>query len=139
MECPRDHREMTVLGHVVGFALDKCPGCQGVWLDKGELEAVRAKVEADLEARELEAPAPVDAVFSVAAQRSREAIDCPRCGATMTAKEYEEGATVIVDVCPKGCGVWLDRDELGALEAFFQKSKYDDDMMWATLTSVFGG
>ena len=37
--CPSDGAEMTkVVAHMI--VIDRCPQCQGVWLDSGELEKV---------------------------------------------------------------------------------------------------
>lgn len=37
--CPRDGERLTQR-ELHGVTIDDCPACQGVWLDKGELEAL---------------------------------------------------------------------------------------------------
>jgi len=48
-------------------------------------------------------------IRSAAAERERSAPECPRCGTTLDA---EDRAGVTIDVCPTGCGMWLDAGEL---------------------------
>ena len=42
--CPLDSEKMTkeIVANVV---IDRCPACQGVWLDGGELELLRRAIE----------------------------------------------------------------------------------------------
>ena len=43
-------------------------------------------------------------------------IDCPRCGVVLKRQEIEVfGPNVIIDICPKCGGVWLDHGELNKL------------------------
>jgi hypothetical protein len=41
--CPRGHGPLESYTFQ-GFALDRCPSCGGIWMDKGELEGVVGKV-----------------------------------------------------------------------------------------------
>ena len=45
--CPLDQKNM-VKEVVSGIIVDRCPACQGVWLDSGELELLRARVAQDV-------------------------------------------------------------------------------------------
>ena len=45
--CPLDGAEMGK-EIVLSLVLDRCPTCQGVWLDGGELEEMRGSIEAGL-------------------------------------------------------------------------------------------
>src|SRR5690606_32745876 len=48
MKCPRDGTELqTVVA--AGVELDKCHKCDGLWLDYGELEALRKKKVSGIE------------------------------------------------------------------------------------------
>lgn len=43
-------------------------------------------------------------------------IDCPRCNVVTTRREVSIfGPNVIIDICPKCEGIWLDKGELGKL------------------------
>ncbi len=39
MRCPRCKAEMVVT-HLHGVEIDRCPDCQGLWLDGGELQKI---------------------------------------------------------------------------------------------------
>lgn len=43
--CPRDSERLETVQHT-GVQIDRCPKCEGVWLDKGELETI-AQRESD--------------------------------------------------------------------------------------------
>lgn len=145
MKCPRDRTSMTTTRHEAAIEIDVCPSCQGTWLDKGELEAVQSKVAKDFKLGNLEPPSDFDFSFSKKMQDSFAAIDCPRCGKKMDTREYGYWSQVMVDVCPSGCGLWLDKNEFKALEVFFQNNlvaeakEESQKAMWASLTSMFGG
>jgi Zn-finger nucleic acid-binding protein len=136
---------MNTTRHAADIEIDVCPTCEGTWLDKGELEAVRTKVTHDFDPDKMEPPADFDFSFSKKMQESFSAADCPRCGKKMDTKEYGYWSQVMVDVCPAGCGLWLDKNEVKALSVFFQNNvaaeakEESQKAMWSTLTSMFGG
>ena len=45
-QCPIDGAHLTKIV-VQNVVLDKCPTCQGVWLDGGELDLIKQALEAD--------------------------------------------------------------------------------------------
>lgn len=44
MKCPKDGGDLVV-ETVQGVQIDRCPECQGIWLDAGELEALARQEE----------------------------------------------------------------------------------------------
>ncbi len=42
MKCPKCGMPLEEIA-ISSVRVDKCPGCEGIWLDKGELQAVRAQ------------------------------------------------------------------------------------------------
>lgn len=144
MNCPRDRAEMETKQHDAGFELDLCPSCKGIWLDRGELEEVKAKVAREFKVGSL-TPPEIDFSFSKRMQEELGQIACPRCGKQMDTKEYEHWSQIMVDVCPAGCGLFLDKNEFEALQAFFRKNlvaeakEESQKAMWTTLTHLFGG
>ncbi len=46
MKCPNDSTTL-VMSERAGVEIDYCPECRGVWLDRGELDKIIAKAEAD--------------------------------------------------------------------------------------------
>ncbi len=119
--CLRDGEELREVEYPgTTVKLDVCPACAGVWLDRGELEALRAAVahlvppERDLNerARELalEAPAP-------------EQRGCPRCGGAL-APEPLRGITA--ERCAGCGGVWLDSGLLSICLGVSRKLRLSD-------------
>lgn len=47
MKCPIDETEL-VMSERSNVEIDYCPKCRGVWLDRGELDKIVARVEKEL-------------------------------------------------------------------------------------------
>ena len=57
MKCPIDSATL-VMSERSGVEIDYCPECRGVWLDRGELDKIIARVESELPAAPAAPPAP---------------------------------------------------------------------------------
>lgn len=55
MKCPNDSATL-VMSERAGVEIDYCPECRGVWLDRGELDKILERAEAESTRT---APAPV--------------------------------------------------------------------------------
>lgn len=102
--CPKCNSETLVKTTDLGnIPLDACPGCKGIWFDKGELEALLKQSKGG-------APAGLDLLSPKPG-----ATTCPRCNVKM-----ERGGLVnpllLVDKCASCGGVWLDPRELALLK-----------------------
>ncbi|MFQ5879001.1 MAG: zf-TFIIB domain-containing protein [Dehalococcoidia bacterium] len=98
MECPRCHVELQVEDYK-GIEVDRCPACQGMWLDYHELDELEDTAMSD------------DAIKGMMIYRSHAGdIACPRCGETMEVFNYR-GYNVQIDLCPQEHGFWLDAGE----------------------------
>lgn len=138
MKCPRDGGELLPENYEGDVEIDVCAKCGGLFLDDGELEAIQRIVERD-HAKLL--ADPVDSVTEGLASASNEALGpvrCPKCGVEMTGRRYGLGSQVHIDVCPDGCGLWLDAGELQALEAFYERSQEDVPLTWRLWAAVRG-
>jgi hypothetical protein len=102
MQCPACKKVPLITVEYAEVELDYCENCQGVWLDAGELELLMTGDAA--------LPALTD-VPSGGGTRRR----CPRCSKKMAQRTSGGESSVEVDVCPRGCGLWLDRGELRQL------------------------
>jgi uncharacterized protein len=51
MNCPNCN-EILVMSERHGVEIDYCPKCRGVWLDRGELDKIIEKTNAQLDTRE---------------------------------------------------------------------------------------
>jgi len=127
MQCPRDEatlEKQTVQG---GIEIDACTLCGGTWLDKGELEALQRVHEHDHDNDLLPAQDRVALAYEMAKQKLDPHLDCPVCGTTMARHEYAWTSQVVIDECPKGCGMWLDKGEMEELELFFEREHASPD------------
>ncbi len=111
MQCPRCDGHSLSAQTLSGIEVDRCPSCNGVWLDRGEGEMVTRPGE--LPAAVIE---EIQALADGAAAPDQSApLPCPRCEATMRRERYAESA-VEIDRCR--CGVWLDDGELEKIASY---------------------
>lgn len=62
MQCPVCANQTLVMSERSGIEIDYCPGCRGVWLDRGELDKILER------AAQTSAPAPQPAQAAPAAR-----------------------------------------------------------------------
>lgn len=142
MKCPRDDTTLQPFMVEARIQVDRCAICKGLWLDKGELEQIQETIERDHTKLKDEAVNTVEAAYEQVGQRQQGPARCPRCDAEMDTQEYGYNSQVIIDVCPEGCGVWLDDGELQRLEVFYEKGREENPVpltwrMWAGVVSAF--
>jgi Zn-finger nucleic acid-binding protein len=125
MECPRDGSPLHTRKREGDVEVDECGMCRGLWLDKGELEALQ-QASADRHLH-LDDPAgdSVGRSINEVAQLTAKDAKCPRCGTKMTPRDYGFGSQIVIDACPADCGVWLDVGEIERLQAFYEQSNTD--------------
>lgn len=92
-------KEVEVAGPNV--AIDFCPDCYGVWLDRDELKKLLGEKEV------------TDYLTKDIGTQAKSSLICPRCRNLM---DIERAEQVEVDVCLKCRGVWLDQGELEGLK-----------------------
>ncbi|HBP18563.1 MAG TPA: hypothetical protein DEA08_12360 [Planctomycetes bacterium] len=89
--------------------VDVCPKCQGVWLDRGELETLQANVEKLVTEAEPDLGQRAEALFDDLDRGAKQRAACPKCGGTLM-EANENG--VRAEYC-LGCrGTWLDSGDL---------------------------
>ncbi len=116
--CPLDGSPMAIDTHPSGETVRRCKACHGVWLAEDGLTKILRWAE---HAREDDIPGsePLTAVATaMARQKHRTAVRCPICEGDLIAEERGSYSYVLVDVCPEGCGTWLDDMELRRLIDF---------------------
>lgn len=101
MNCPRDHVELRLEQHR-GIDIDRCPACNGRWLDHDELAGLEATVPSTEDER--------SGMIEYAGHRSE--LACPKCGGPMRAFNYR-AYNLEVDACEAEHGFWLDAGEDG--------------------------
>ncbi len=105
MKCPADGKPLVAVEHD-SVEVDWCPGCDGVWLDAGEMELL-------FDGRERLVQWLSGELSAVA--RMEKARRCPICGGKMDKLAARGAGEIVCDRCPKGHGLWLDQGELAVL------------------------
>lgn len=123
MKCPRDGTALAQV-KVLGLELDKCHHCDGIWLDRGELERLRdAKISGVEEALERKYGNPQAQPGTVDAH-----MRCPRCqDARLLRYTYTYLNPVSIDRCERCHGIWVDDEELEAILGEKQKLEQVQD------------
>lgn len=98
MKCPRCSGELKIEDYE-DIEVDRCSGCQGMWLDYGELEQLEEVV---LDRDEIAGTT----VFSPL----KSELLCPKCGEAMQRFNYR-AYSLELDFCQQGHGTWLDPGE----------------------------
>ena len=101
MKCPRDQVELQIETHR-GIEVDRCPDCNGRWLDHDELDRLEATVPSTEEER----------LATIQYSPRDSELNCPTCDKRLTAFNYR-AYDLVLDACPDQHGFWLDADEAG--------------------------
>ena len=101
MNCPRDNVELHVDQHR-GIEVDRCPTCNGRWLDREELDQLEATVKSTVEER----------TATIEYSNRASELACPKCGGPMHTFNYR-AYSLELDACEAGHGYWLDAGEEG--------------------------
>lgn len=106
MICPAC-RDVMIVVEQDQVELDYCTICAGVWFDSGELELMLEKLGVDGGILSLDKMA--DQPEAKSAEKKRR---CPVCGRKMKKARIGREPEVLIDVCPKGDGLWFDGGEM---------------------------
>ncbi len=145
MLCPRDGADLLVEKYQ-GIEVDRCPQCNGRWLDHDELDALEATV-----AKEEERRGTIEY-----AKRPSE-MKCPKCDKPMRAFNYR-AYNLEIDTCEERHGFWLDAGEEGGVRHLIEervrglarsawaeqewgkaKGRGGRRSMWDSIKGMFGG
>lgn len=107
--CPRCSEKMRII-KLNDTELDLCDGCEGVWFDRNELDAVLKMGEASASQSTL-APS-FDAEFERKETPGMGGLKCPRCNSELFRYNYMISSGIIIDGCEKGCGIFMDDGEI---------------------------
>lgn len=118
MKCPKCNADLKAsdLGEYGFVILDICPGCQGAWFDKGELDRLDDSVWQDAE----------ELAFSDVSD-SHQGLKCPKCTAQLRPLVPMDDKELVLDRCPNCQGFWLDSGELERVRAL--TLKLDSDLV----------
>jgi Zn-finger nucleic acid-binding protein len=102
-------KEPLVVFELDGVEIDRCLKCAGTWLDSGEIDGL-ARIEGG-------APDGLSAAIARVGGGTKGERRCVRCSARMEALAVN---AVEIDRCPRGHGLWFDKNEMETLIASFQ-------------------
>lgn len=112
--CPKCGMELLEFGYQT-IRIDQCSGCDGIWLDRGELEAVEHMhregiLSLELDTKWVRAKEKLDQTTpEELEERKRQThMRCPRCSSAL---EEIQDHGIPVDRCTTCGGVWLDAGE----------------------------
>jgi Zn-finger nucleic acid-binding protein len=101
MECPKCKNSGLVAKKVKGrnVRVDRCPVCKGIWFDGEELGMVLKLAELQI---------------NIPAEAKKQHFLCPRCDRPLYTFCYPQ-SLVIIDMCAKCGGIWLDDKEFNEI------------------------
>lgn len=122
--CPRCRAELVELPFPgTPVLVDRCPGCQGIWLDGGELEALKTCLHDVVSRADESGEEPVvgrralTLIADAELAAERRAV-CPKCKAGLWYLR-RDGNTI--EQCSACGGQWLDAGELTAAIAVYRR------------------
>lgn len=105
---PLEEKEMH------GIKVHVCEKCGGLWLNKGELNAVAHQIEGDLEYCSTDH----------FAEDRYSGTFCPECPESRLVKvNFVSYSDIVMEYCMKCEGLWLDRGELDAINTEIDRLK----------------
>jgi len=119
-----------------GVPIDTCQKCGGVWLDKDELYQIVERREKSFTPEE-KAEVKPEPVQQPKQTELVEEINCPICGVVMKRLTYASTSGIIIDRCPRGDGIWLDKGELEKIQIYIEKSEELGEKEYAKYTRIF--
>ena len=112
MKCPRDGTALARV-ELLGVELDKCHKCDGIWLDRGELDKIREANLPDVE--EVLEEKYGDPEYDEGTVDGH--MRCPRCNGRLRRQSYTFTKQIKIDSCDTCYGIWIDDRELNAILA----------------------
>ena len=121
MKCPKCESELKTsdFGEYGFVILDICPGCEGAWFDKGELDRLDDSVWTNIEKIEFDktSAAHMDLI-------------CPKCQEQLEPISPRDATEIVVDRCFSCEGFWLDRGELDQMRDVAAEVDSAKEIIW---------
>ncbi len=127
MDCPVCKNAMIVM-ELAEVEIDYCTGCEGIWLDAGELELLLGDGGKTKE---------LISSFTQADEGGEKQRKCPICDKKMEKAAVGRDEKVLtIDRCVRGDGLWFDKGELSNI---IDKAKLDEgNKIKQLLADMFG-
>ena len=108
MICPRCNNTLKRVT-VKDLALDTCESCEGLWLDRDELQKI---ISISIDQLEVSAISDSLVTENEYLPKLKNPLNCPFCNALMQNFNYCYDSGVLIDKCRLCGGIWLDDGEL---------------------------
>ncbi len=119
MKCPNCSTTLETIDYE-GIKIETCPGCEGEWLDAGELKHITKTREVIFDPGQRRAVAATAKITGVVLKDVDRDLVCPKCGGQTDAINYGGDSGIIIDRC-SGCrGIWLDGSELEKIQMLIE-------------------
>ncbi|MFA5628995.1 MAG: zf-TFIIB domain-containing protein [Dehalococcoidales bacterium] len=109
MNCPVCKLSMIDVEHDK-IELDYCVKCKGVWFDTNELELLMEKY--GLQDFDLSFLSLINKIDKKIREKKYR---CPICRRSMGKVKVGPDSTLVIDICPRGDGLWFDGGEVAQL------------------------
>lgn len=106
MNCPKCRKQAMEAESYAGVAVERCPACKGLYLDRGELLKLIGQEQGNV-ADQLKFSPTSDMMDDLPAH-------CPRCDQDMIAAAAPGGVTV--NLCRSCAAIFLDQGELATIQ-----------------------
>jgi Zn-finger nucleic acid-binding protein len=130
MKCPRCSSELKTIDYE-GAKIETCLGCEGEWLDQGELKQIVHTVEESFPQDMRDSLDAVNkSIFSIDESVENQ-LSCPKCsGVELNRFNYASSSGIALDKCPECGGIWLDKDEIEHVQVLVEewRGKLEEDM-----------
>ncbi|RKZ30710.1 hypothetical protein DRQ33_07675 [bacterium] len=117
IKCPRCGSSLKRVEYE-GIYILKCPRDHGCWVNRNELGEIVRRKEKKMPGEYFEEVEKNVTPQTVETKVLTKDIRCPICNAECDKINYSYSSGIIIDHCPAGCGVWLDKGELEKIQAF---------------------
>lgn len=108
--------EYLIIDEIDGIEIDVCKeGCKGIWFDSQELKELREESINKLAYEELRGkytPKPIEEAVSESLRT------CPRCEIKLYRYRWARESEILIDLCHKCYGIWLDYGELKGIDDY---------------------
>ena len=125
MNCPRCSKPLNAISYE-GVTVDSCNSCKGNFLDKGELLQINKARSVTFSEQERASVEGARCAVITDIKRTDKPLKCPKCQVDMGSLNYAYSSGIIVDLCPKCEGLWLDKGELEQVQIVIEEWEKKD-------------
>jgi uncharacterized protein len=130
MKCPGCDHSLEK-EHYEQIEIERCPNCQGTWLDLKELLHIVENQEKDIP-KDLIQSQLTKAFKGIPQEEIDQKRNCPHCHQGLRPVNYNYSSGIIIDQCSQH-GIWLDHHELEKIQAhsdYWNQKAKESETKW---------